>query len=243
MTERVAVAASASRTASTARSSSSTRARTRVVQVGARCSRRRGVEVVGRDARRAAAGDRLDRHVARGTVLEVERSALPPTDEDEYYAFELVGLEVVEEGGRPLGTVTPVPRCRERRARARHGQCCCRWSRTASATSIWRRTYPRRPGFSTRLTLAARRLHPRSARLRVADRAAPGRDRARRRARPAALLLPRLHAAPRGQVDDEPYGGGAGMVLRVDVVAAALDAVYGGAPSILWSRSARRGGS
>jgi tRNA (guanine37-N1)-methyltransferase len=34
-----------------------------------------------------------------------------------------------------------------------------------------------------------------------------------------------------GQVDDEPYGGGAGMVLRVDVVAAALDAVYGGRPS------------
>jgi tRNA (guanine37-N1)-methyltransferase len=32
------------------------------------------------------------------------------------------------------------------------------------------------------------------------------------------------------QVDDEPYGGGPGMVLRVDVVAAALDAVYGGVP-------------
>jgi len=32
------------------------------------------------------------------------------------------------------------------------------------------------------------------------------------------------------QVDDEPYGGGAGMVLRVDVVAAALEAAYG-APS------------
>ncbi|HET8528028.1 MAG TPA: hypothetical protein VFL60_03895 [Gaiellaceae bacterium] len=30
-----------------------------------------------------------------------------------------------------------------------------------------------------------------------------------------------------GQVDDEPYGGGAGMVLRVDVVAAALEAAYG----------------
>jgi tRNA (guanine37-N1)-methyltransferase len=30
-----------------------------------------------------------------------------------------------------------------------------------------------------------------------------------------------------GQVDDDPYGGGAGMVLRVDVVASALDAVYG----------------
>jgi tRNA (guanine37-N1)-methyltransferase len=32
------------------------------------------------------------------------------------------------------------------------------------------------------------------------------------------------------QVDDEPYGGGAGMVLRVDVVAEALDSVYGGDP-------------
>lgn len=31
-----------------------------------------------------------------------------------------------------------------------------------------------------------------------------------------------------GQVDDEPYGGGAGMVLRVDVVCAALEAVYEG---------------
>jgi tRNA (guanine37-N1)-methyltransferase len=33
-----------------------------------------------------------------------------------------------------------------------------------------------------------------------------------------------------GQVDDAPYGGGAGMVLRVDVVSAALEAVYGGVP-------------
>ena len=33
-----------------------------------------------------------------------------------------------------------------------------------------------------------------------------------------------------GQVDDDPYGGGAGMVLRVDVVAAALEAVYGDEP-------------
>jgi len=34
-----------------------------------------------------------------------------------------------------------------------------------------------------------------------------------------------------GQVDDAPYGGGAGMVLRVDVVAAALDAAYGDDPA------------
>jgi tRNA (guanine37-N1)-methyltransferase len=34
-----------------------------------------------------------------------------------------------------------------------------------------------------------------------------------------------------GQVDDAPYGGGAGMVLRVDVAAAALAAAYGGEPT------------
>src|SRR5918997_3996616 len=33
-----------------------------------------------------------------------------------------------------------------------------------------------------------------------------------------------------GQVDDAPYGGGAGMVIRVDVVEAALAARYGAAP-------------
>lgn len=33
-----------------------------------------------------------------------------------------------------------------------------------------------------------------------------------------------------GQVDDSPYGGGAGMVLRVDVVDTALQAAYGEGP-------------
>jgi len=51
---------------------------------------------------------KLDREVDRGTVLEVERAQLPPTGDDEYYAFELVGLEVVEETGRALGTVQSV---------------------------------------------------------------------------------------------------------------------------------------
>ncbi len=51
---------------------------------------------------------KLDRDVARGALLEVERDSLPPTDEDEYYAFQLIGLEVVEETGRVLGTVKAV---------------------------------------------------------------------------------------------------------------------------------------
>jgi tRNA (guanine37-N1)-methyltransferase len=41
-----------------------------------------------------------------------------------------------------------------------------------------------------------------------------------------------------GQVDDTPYGGGAGMVVRVDVVEAALRARYGGDP--LAARNTRR---
>jgi len=51
---------------------------------------------------------RLDRDVTRGSPLEVERSALPPTEEDEFYVFELVGLDVMEESGRVLGKVANV---------------------------------------------------------------------------------------------------------------------------------------
>ncbi|HEX6458437.1 MAG TPA: tRNA (guanosine(37)-N1)-methyltransferase TrmD [Thermoleophilaceae bacterium] len=39
-----------------------------------------------------------------------------------------------------------------------------------------------------------------------------------------------------GQVDDTPYGGGAGMVIRVDVVEAALRNRYGGDPLTLRER-------
>lgn len=51
---------------------------------------------------------KLDRRVERGAILAVPRSALPPPGEDAYYVFQLVGLEVVEEGGRALGTVRDV---------------------------------------------------------------------------------------------------------------------------------------
>ena len=44
----------------------------------------------------------------RGALLEVDRADLPPTGEDEFYAFELAGLDVAEESGRALGKVTAV---------------------------------------------------------------------------------------------------------------------------------------
>ena len=51
---------------------------------------------------------KLDRPVPRGTSLTVPRSQLPEPAEGSYYVFQLVGLEVVEERGRPLGVVLDV---------------------------------------------------------------------------------------------------------------------------------------
>jgi 16S rRNA processing protein RimM len=62
-------------------------------------------------ARKQAGGRlvvRLDRPVARGIELQVSRSQLPEPEPDSYYVFQLVGLEVEEEGGRALGKVEEV---------------------------------------------------------------------------------------------------------------------------------------
>jgi 16S rRNA processing protein RimM len=51
---------------------------------------------------------RLDRPVERGDALAVARAALPALPEGEFYAFELVGLRVEENGGRVLGIISEV---------------------------------------------------------------------------------------------------------------------------------------
>ena len=51
---------------------------------------------------------RLDREAARGEAIELDRDDLPEPEEGEYYAFQLVGLEVEELGGEKLGRVTEV---------------------------------------------------------------------------------------------------------------------------------------
>jgi 16S rRNA processing protein RimM len=51
---------------------------------------------------------KLDRDAPRGAELSIPRSELPATGEHEYYAFQLVGLTVEEEGGRALGEVADV---------------------------------------------------------------------------------------------------------------------------------------
>ncbi len=62
-------------------------------------------------ARKRAGGRlvvKLDRPVERGAELAVPRSELPVPAAGGYYVFQLQGLEVVEETGRPLGVVRDV---------------------------------------------------------------------------------------------------------------------------------------
>ena len=51
---------------------------------------------------------KLDRDVPRGAELTVPRAQLPEPAADTYYVFQLIGLEVVEEGGRRLGSIQDV---------------------------------------------------------------------------------------------------------------------------------------
>jgi 16S rRNA processing protein RimM len=51
---------------------------------------------------------RLDRPVERGVLLELPAEELPELPEGEYYAFQLVGLVVVDDRGRTLGRVAGV---------------------------------------------------------------------------------------------------------------------------------------
>jgi 16S rRNA processing protein RimM len=66
------------------------------------------LRIVGSKQARGRPVIRLERRVDRGATLEVPRDALPPPAEDSYYVFQLVGLEVVEEGGESLGRVADV---------------------------------------------------------------------------------------------------------------------------------------
>lgn len=51
---------------------------------------------------------RLDRPFERGAELAVPREDLPAPEPGSWYVFQLVGLEVVEDGGQSLGHVRDV---------------------------------------------------------------------------------------------------------------------------------------
>ncbi len=52
--------------------------------------------------------DRSAAEALRGSLVEVDRSALPPLEDGEYYHADLIGLECVDGDGTPLGRVVAV---------------------------------------------------------------------------------------------------------------------------------------
>lgn len=59
-------------------------------------------------ARFEGISDRTEVEALRGSLVEVDRSALPPLEEGEYYHSDLVGLPCVDRHGQIIGTVVAV---------------------------------------------------------------------------------------------------------------------------------------
>jgi 16S rRNA processing protein RimM len=59
-------------------------------------------------ARLSGISDRSAAEALRGTVVEVDRSALPPLEPGEYYHADLIGLSCFDRDGRELGRVIGV---------------------------------------------------------------------------------------------------------------------------------------
>ncbi len=59
-------------------------------------------------ARFEGISDRTEAEALRGELVEIDRDALPPLEEGEYYHADLIGLPCADESGNPLGTVVAV---------------------------------------------------------------------------------------------------------------------------------------
>ena len=59
-------------------------------------------------ARFEGISDRSAAEALRGSLVEIDRTALPPLEEGEYYYADLVGLPAEDREGKAIGTVTAV---------------------------------------------------------------------------------------------------------------------------------------
>ena len=59
-------------------------------------------------ARFEGIGDRSAVEALRGSLVEIDRSALPALDEGEYYHADLIGLPAVDRDGKRVGAVSAV---------------------------------------------------------------------------------------------------------------------------------------
>jgi 16S rRNA processing protein RimM len=59
-------------------------------------------------ARFEGVGDRSAAEALRGSLVEIDRAALPPLEEGEYYHADLIGLPVVDKDGNAMGEVAAI---------------------------------------------------------------------------------------------------------------------------------------
>ena len=59
-------------------------------------------------ARFEGVADRSAAEALRGSLLEIDRSALPPLEDGEYYHADIIGLRCEDRDGIPLGNVVAV---------------------------------------------------------------------------------------------------------------------------------------
>jgi 16S rRNA processing protein RimM len=85
-------------------------ARHAAVFVGGRECRLGGVKAAGKGAiaRLAGINDRSAAEALRGQLIEVDRAALPPLEDGEYYYADLIGLPCVDREGATVSTVVAV---------------------------------------------------------------------------------------------------------------------------------------
>ncbi|MBM3604347.1 MAG: 16S rRNA processing protein RimM [Alphaproteobacteria bacterium] len=62
----------------------------------------------GLGARLSGVATREDAEALKGTTLWTPRSVLPSLPDDEFYHADLIGLDVVDTGGQPLGRVRAI---------------------------------------------------------------------------------------------------------------------------------------
>jgi 16S rRNA processing protein RimM len=85
-------------------------ARQKKLYVGGAERRLLGIRDSGKTAvaRFEGIADRSGAEALRGSLVEVERSALPPLEDGEYYHADLIGLNAVDGQGNAAGTVVAV---------------------------------------------------------------------------------------------------------------------------------------
>lgn len=81
-----------------------------MVSIGGRDYALRQVRAAGKGAVASleGVGDRSAAEALRGQLVEVDRAALPPLGEGEYYHADLIGLPCVDGQGAAIGTVIAV---------------------------------------------------------------------------------------------------------------------------------------